>query len=132
MLKSYEVMFGKSFWTHLAGVLTRVEKGFSESQFKEAGKDEDMKNYIFREFGLNESEVDLPVIPVGLDNYLNAIDRLLKCLRKDRFECNSIKSPLEELKTKRSELLTKDQRAYQRVNTLKQQIQSIQKQINSL
>ena len=133
MLQRYENMFGKLFWSHLIVLLTRVEKGFAETQFKEARKDVDIRRHLYSSFRLNENEFDIPVIPIGLDNYDEAIEQLLAVVTAtNKFECENIKSPLQELKVKETGLIVQDQQAKQRVDHLNQQIHNIQVQINSL
>ena len=133
MLQRYENMFGKLFWSHLIVLLTRVEKGFAETQFKEARKDVDIKRHLYASFSLSENEFDIPVIPIGLDNYDEAIEQLLAVVAAtNKFECENIKSPLQELKVKETGLIVETQQAKQRVDHLNQQIHNIQVQINSL
>ena len=133
MSKLYENMVGKRlFWGHLSFVLTRVEKGFAESQFIEAYKDTSFSSYICNEFDLDEKEYAIPVIPVGLDNYETAINDLVNQLCDEKIECDKIKSALNDLKAERDQILIKDQHAKQKIDELNQQIQNIQSQINSL
>ena len=78
-------MFGKLFWSHLVVILTRVETGFAEMQFKRAEKDKDIKHHIHEEFKLDQDEYDIPVIPVGLDNYEKAIEQLVESFAVNKF-----------------------------------------------
>ena len=129
MLKRYENMFGKLFWKHLVVVLTRVDKGCAQEEFEDGEKDKDMRNHIYMAFR-EAQKYDIPVIPVGLDNYLEAIQMLVESLSTEKFECDNIKSPLNDLKQARDKVLVKDKQAKRKVDKLKKQIENIQKLIN--
>eukprot|EP01084_Bolivina_argentea_P000665 1224_1 len=109
MLQRYEHMFGKIFWKHLMVVLTRVEQGFAERQFNETGQDQEIRNRIYETFELEPEECAIPVIPIGFDNYTDAIQTIVGALSDDKFECDEIKSPLQQLKVKEAEIMKKDQ-----------------------
>jgi len=132
MLRRYENMFGRLFWKHLIVVLTRVDQGLSQRQFMNGEKDKDMRNHIYEEYKLDENEFDIPVIPIGLDNYEQAIETFVESLAENKFECEQIKSPLQELRANEAEIQIRDNQAKQRIDSLNQQIQNIQTQINSL
>eukprot|EP01083_Nonionella_stella_P061261 159670_1 len=103
MLRKYREMFGGAFWDHLVVVMTFIDVGRPLQKYNKGKRGDEFRNDIVDAFGLNQGELEvpeIPVIPIGFDNYDGAIKRLLGCLSKRRFECQRIRTPLHELKNK--------------------------------
>lgn len=129
MLERYSCMFGNAFWKHLVVVMTRVESGFAENQFNRGNVAQNMRNHILESFELDAEQLDIPIIAMGMDNYTQALQSIVDKLSDERFECEQIKSPLNELK---EEKVQKEGEIQAKVDDLNRQIQDIQDKIDAL
>jgi len=132
MLERYSNMFGTVFWKHLMVVMTRVESGFAENQFNRGNVAQNMKDHIYESFDLDAEQYDIPVIAMGLDKYRNAVQSIVDYISEDRFECEKIKSPLNELKEKKATVEQKEGVVQAKVDGLNGQIKEIQDKIDAL
>eukprot|EP00488_Nonionellina_sp_1-RS-2012_P004375 TRINITY_DN9827_c0_g1_i1.p1 TRINITY_DN9827_c0_g1~~TRINITY_DN9827_c0_g1_i1.p1 ORF type:complete len:226 (-),score=82.74 TRINITY_DN9827_c0_g1_i1:169-846(-) len=115
-LKYFESVFGDEFWKHLIVVLTRIDKGMAEFQFKEGNKAQQMKDDVSRL--CNGVNTDVAVIPIGLDNYTDTLPLFMNAIPEHRFVCDNIESPIDELRSNKDALI--EQR-----NTINGRIESI-------
>jgi len=132
MLERYHAMFGDAFWKHLIVVLTRVDRGLAERQFVRGGMEEAMKQEIYDKFQLDAERYPIPVIPIGLDKYEEAIQSVVDAVSTERFECEQIKSPLQDLEAKEAEISQVEQEKKQKLDGVKQQLQDKEAQLASL
>lgn len=113
-------------------VLTRVDQGLATQQFERGNKVEGMRQEILNTFQLNPDEYEIPVIPIGLDNYEEAIQNIVSGVATERCECEQITSPLQELKEKESAFLKTEREAKQKLDALNQELQDLEQQLKSL
>lgn len=132
MLERYSNMFGNVFWQHLMVVMTRVESGFAENQFNRGNVAQNMKNHIYESFELDAEQYDIPIIAMGMDNYTQALQSIVDNISDERFECEQIKSPLNELKEKKVTVVQKEGDIQAKVDDLNGQIKEIQDKIDAL
>eukprot|EP00483_Globobulimina_turgida_P000466 UN00466 len=112
-LKYLESVFDSGFWSHLVVVLTRIDKGIAEFQFKAANKTRQMKDDVSALCnGVNE---DVAVIPIGLDNYTEKLLQFIDCIPQNRFMCDNIRSPIDGLKSNKNALVDQAKRIQQRI-----------------
>jgi len=132
MLERYSNMFGHAFWNHLMVVMTRVESGFAENQFNRGNVAQNMRNHILESFELDAEQLDIPIIAMGMDNYTQVLQSIVGSLSDERFECEQIKSPLNELKEKKVTKVQEEGEIQAKVDDLNKQIQDIQDKIDAL
>ena len=113
-------------------VLTRVDRGLAERQFVRGGMEEAMKQEIYGKFQLDPEQYPILVIPIGLDKYGDAIQGVLDGVSAERFECEQIRSPLQDLEAREAEILLVEQEKKQKLDTVKQQLQEKETQLASL
>eukprot|EP00483_Globobulimina_turgida_P000019 UN00019 len=107
-------VFGDVFWTHLIVVLTHVDKGIVATQFANSNKTKEMQDDVSKLCnGLNKT---VAVIPIGLDNYNGKLKMIVDAIPQNRFICTHIKSPIDDLRSKRSVLMQKQSTIQQRIN----------------
>jgi len=132
MLERYFNMFGDAFWKHLIVVLTRVDSGLAERQFVQRGGVDAMKQEIYEKFDLDAEQYPIPVVPIGLDQYTEAIQRIVDSVSAERFECEQIKSPLSDLEAREVEILRVEQEKKQKLDAVQAELQKKEAQLAAL
>merc|ERR1719461_1199406 len=112
--------------------MTRVESGFAENQFNRGNVAQNMKDHIYESFEFDAEQYNIPVIAMGLDNYTQALQTIVGNISEERFECEQIKSPLNELKEKKATVEQKEGVVQEKVDGLNGQIKEIQDKIDAL
>jgi len=129
-LKELESVFGVGFWRHLILVLTHIDKGMAEYQFNKDNKAQQMKQDVSAFCnGVNEN---VAVIPIGLDNYEEKLAQFKDAIPTTRYQCDSIKSPIDDLKAQLQGLLARENEVNQRVVAIDGEIRNIDTQISNL
>jgi len=132
MLERYASMFGDEFWKHVIVVMTHVDDGLAERQFIQGNKATNMKNEVIRSFDLDEKECDIAVIPIGLDKYEEAIQEVIASLSEEKFRCDELKSPLQELKDRHLTMKQNEEVIQREVDKTNREIQVLQDKIDAL
>eukprot|EP01083_Nonionella_stella_P176882 620174_1 len=120
MLQEYHAMFGDMFFKLLIIVATRIDSRINKLQFEQHNQAMSLQQDIRSMFDLN---ITIPVIAIGLENYKESMDELMDIVSDDKFECQYIQSPIDELKARQIEIRN-------RQNTLQEQVDSIQNDVN--
>eukprot|EP01084_Bolivina_argentea_P033934 62751_1 len=129
-LQGLGYVFGDAFWKNLIIVLTHVDKGMREMQFANGNKTKQMKEDVSKLCnGLNKN---VAVIPIGLDNYSGKLKMIMNNVSYNRFMCDNIRSPIDDLKAKKNTLINKQTGIQHRINVIKNNINNVDRQINAL
>eukprot|EP01084_Bolivina_argentea_P134941 237868_1 len=128
LLHMYYSMLGDAFFEGLIIVATRVE-GMFKKIYTQRKQDCALRNAICKQFDLN---IDIPVIPIGMDNYRISILELKRIIPSDKCICQKLKSPIDEMKLS-YEMTKNEQNALKKIiGNIKNQINSIDRSLNSL
>eukprot|EP01084_Bolivina_argentea_P233602 393415_1 len=127
MLKQYHKMFGDMFFESLIIVATRVDSNINRLQFERNNQTKSLQQDIKNKFNLN---VNIPVICIGLECYEDSIKNLVDIISENKFECDDIKSPIDELKEQRTMLTAQDDALREEVDVIQCEINSVDEAIN--
>lgn len=128
MLSDLEGYLGKNFWEHVIFIATKAEK---HDKDKLPNWCTEFRNEIKKLFNLNgNNKIKLPIIGMSnFDNYKNPIETLMKNIPKERYKCDALKSPIDDLK-KKMDIASKEYKQMQlEVEDLELQLKSNQNQI---
>eukprot|EP00483_Globobulimina_turgida_P002319 UN02321 len=101
-----------------------------EIQFANSNKTKEMQDDVSKLCnGLNKT---VAVIPIGLDNYNGKLKMIADAILYDRFICNNIKSPIDDLRAQKNGFINKQNGIQNRINAINNTINDINRQINAL
>jgi len=124
MVKEYEAMFGMDFWSRLIIVATRVE-GLTKEQFDADVLAQDIRDAL-------ELDVELPIIPIGSQDYAASIANFAKQIPSERHQFKSIVSPIDELKQQHAVAEDKANTIARKVAEIEAKIANVDCQIKGL
>eukprot|EP01083_Nonionella_stella_P172561 592648_1 len=125
MLKAYQNMFGNDFFNRLIIIATRVD--YNNEAYLTMKQDISMKTAICKQFKVN----DIPVIPMGIDNYKDAISTFATMIPTDKLECHNISSPINELYSKISLIEKQVEEKKNEINLIQMEIDTTQQQFET-
>eukprot|EP01084_Bolivina_argentea_P110628 197488_1 len=129
MLEQYSNIFGDEFFKRLIIVVTRVDSDVSHRQFVESKLVETLRKDVCTKFNLN---IDIPVIPIGANNYEDSIATLIEKIPSDKFTCNHIQSPIHELKMQHANIVIQYDDLQVQLNSIQNQLNFVNDSINAL
>eukprot|EP00483_Globobulimina_turgida_P008322 UN08339 len=129
MLTQYHNMFGDMFFESLIIIATRVDSNLNRLQFERNNQTRSLQNDIKGKFHL---DMDIPVISIGLEGYEDSINNLVAIISDNKFECDDIKSPIDELKEQRLVVRNEDDTLRREVDRIRGEIDSVDQAINAL
>jgi len=95
MLEQYRSIFGDKFFKKLIIIATKIDDLL---RFEKNNQAQALRNDIVCFFKLEN--IEIPVIAIGLDEYTESINKFIQIIPNDKFKCNEIVSPIENLKEK--------------------------------
>ena len=129
MLDEYKEMFGNVFFERLIIIATRVDSNINRLQFNKAKQGDSLRKDICDKFNL---DINIPVIPIGLENYEESIANLVNMIPVDKFVCQHIKSPIDELRSQHTDIQRQVDTITNEMNTIAESISSVNKSLNAL
>eukprot|EP01084_Bolivina_argentea_P274543 467988_1 len=101
VLQNLEALFGRDFWKYVIFVLTHTKgKEAVDKNFQQYTTT--FRNRVYEEMSINKSDASLPFIGIdSFENYKKPLRELIEILPNDRFKCDELRSPLQELQLKK-------------------------------
>jgi len=129
-LKYMSQVFGNGFWRHLIIVLSYIDQGMAELQFNQSNKVAQIQRDI--ETLSNGCNKKVSVIAIGLDNYTGKLPIFMSSIQTQKYECTTIKSPIDDLRNDRANVFNQENEISSRINALLTKIKSIEREIQKL
>eukprot|EP00484_Ammonia_sp_Unknown_P023796 CAMPEP_0197033698 /NCGR_PEP_ID=MMETSP1384-20130603/12038_1 /TAXON_ID=29189 /ORGANISM="Ammonia sp." /LENGTH=360 /DNA_ID=CAMNT_0042463541 /DNA_START=52 /DNA_END=1134 /DNA_ORIENTATION=- len=129
MLKQYYSMFGEIFFQKLIIMATKIDGTRALQRFEKNKQGKVLQNDICSLFNL---ELDVPVIPIGLDEYAESVSQFVQSIPDEKFKCKQITSPIEKLKEKEKYIRIEEQEEKDQIEKIQSQIQVTNEKLQQL
>jgi len=116
MLNAYFVMFGRAFFERMVIVFTAYD-GIDKKKWDRKKGPKGLTGEICRHF---ELDFQITAIPIGLEDYTDAVAALVAAIPDDKVEIEEIKSPLDELQKQHAALMSEETELKQKILELQE------------